>query len=186
MVGGLHLLHSRRDIIAAFWQGSELIGCRAEVARESRRRGWCVFGTSSPCGGTLDARPHLPAESSDGEAVVQSRRPERGENHRPPRPSGWARSANLPTASPRWLLTSATWRPSPAARREASVSLCCCRSDLGERASSGTRGGICTCSTFADLSNRAYISPERQKRLIKKYCLCDAYDMSAEGTVGAT
>ena len=119
MVGGLHLLHSRRDIIAAFWQGSELIGCRAEVARESRRRGWCVFGTSSPCGGTLDARPHLPAESSDGEAVVQSRRPERGENHRPPRPSGWARSANLPTASPRWLLTSATWRPSPAARREA-------------------------------------------------------------------
>ena len=132
VVGGLHLLHSRRDIIAAFWQGSELIGCRAEVARESRRRGWCVFGTSSPCGGTLDARPHLPAESSDGEAVVQSRRPERGENHRPPRPSGWARSANLPTASPRWLLTSATWRPSPAARREASVSLCCCRSDLGE------------------------------------------------------
>ena len=129
MVGGLHLLRRQRDQTAPIRLRSQTIGWRLLRAQESCRREWGVFVTSSPCGVTLDARPHLPAESSDGEAVAQSRRPERGESNPPPRPSGWAWSANLPTASPRWLLTSATWRPSPAARREASVSLCCCRSD---------------------------------------------------------
>ena len=54
-------------------------------------------------------------------------------------------------------------------------SLCCCRSDFGRRAlpvHQGRLRAIWTCST---LSSSLKCAPGAQKRLIKKYCLCDVY-----------
>jgi len=70
---------------------------------------------------TFDARPHLPAEPSEGDAVAQSRRAERGENNRRSKPSGWALPASSPMDRPGRLPAAGSWRPSPAARREASA-----------------------------------------------------------------